>query len=134
MIKQLAHICIHSEDLDATERFYTAALGMSRGFEFINKGQPFGYYLKFGNQTFLEVFKGEPGEVGNINHLALEVDDMDGLIAQIRKAGYEVGEKSLGADHSWQAWLTDPNGIRIELHEYTEDSMQLKGGSCVVDW
>jgi catechol 2,3-dioxygenase-like lactoylglutathione lyase family enzyme len=38
MLKQLAHICIHSEDLDATERFYTTALGMTKGFDFIRKG------------------------------------------------------------------------------------------------
>gem|GEM_PF-2460954 len=43
---------------------------MTKGFEFINKGALFGYYLKFGNNTFLEVFKGASGEVGNINHLA----------------------------------------------------------------
>jgi predicted enzyme related to lactoylglutathione lyase len=89
--------------------------------------------LKFGNQTFLEVFKGEPGEVGNINRLAIEVDDIDGVITQIRSAGHEVGDKKLGADHSWQAWLTDPKGVRIELHEDTEKSMQLKGGTCLVD-
>jgi catechol 2,3-dioxygenase-like lactoylglutathione lyase family enzyme len=134
MIKQLAHICIHTEDLEATERFYTKALGMTKGFKFVRKDRPFGYYLKFGNDTFLEVFEGKPGEVGNINHLAIEVDDIDATIDQIREAGGEVGDKKIGADHSWQAWLNDPNGIRIELHEYTEESMQLRGGTCVVDW
>jgi hypothetical protein len=56
------------------------------------------------------------------------------LIAHLRKLGIAVGDKKLGADQSWQAWLEDPNGIRIELHQYTPDSSQLTRRTCVVDW
>jgi catechol 2,3-dioxygenase-like lactoylglutathione lyase family enzyme len=134
MIKQLAHICIHTQDLEGTLRFYTEILGLELGFEFQRQGTRFGYYLKLGGTTFIEVFQGDPGEVGNINHVAMEVEDMDGLIARLKQHGVEVGDKKLGADHSWQVWITDPNGIRIEFHEYTPESMQLVGGTCVVDW
>jgi len=134
MIRQLAHICIHTLDLDQTLRFYTDVLGMEKGFDFERKGEPHGYYLKLGGRTYIEVFPGDPGEVGNINHVAFEVDDMDGLMVRIREQGVDIGEKKLGADHSWQVWLTDPNGIRIELHEYTPDSLQLVGGTCHVNW
>ena len=134
MIKQLAHICIHTTDLEKTLGFYTEVLGLEKGFDFERKGACFGYYLKLGATTFIEVFPGEPGAVGNINHVAIEVEDMDGLIARLREHGVEVGEKTLGADHSWQVWITDPNGIRIEFHEYTDQSMQRVGGTCVVDW
>ncbi len=78
MIKQLAHICIYTADLDATSRFYFEGLGLERGYEFIKDGALFGYYIKLGNDTFIEVFKGEPGGAGNINHVAIQVDDMDG--------------------------------------------------------
>jgi hypothetical protein len=27
-------------------------------------------------------------------------------------------------DHSWQAWITDPDGNKIELHDYTPESWQ----------
>jgi hypothetical protein len=37
-----------------------------------------------------------------------------------------VGEVSLGSDQSWQAWLADPDGNRIELHAYTPESKQLR--------
>lgn len=134
MIKQLAHLCIHTQDLAETERFYCEALGCERGFEFERNGRLFGFYLKLGQNTFIEVFEGNPGDVGNINHLSLEVDDIDQVIASVKAHGYDVGEKSLGADQSWQAWTEDPNGVRIEFHEYTPDSMQLVGGTCVVDW
>ncbi len=134
MIKQLAHICIHTVDLEATARFYQEGLGLERGFEFIKDGDLFGFYVKLGNGTFIEVFKGDPGVVGNINHIAIQVEGIDAVIGRLRDHGYEVGDKSLGADHSWQAWTADPNGVRIEFHEYTQESMQLVGGTCVVDW
>lgn len=134
MIKQLAHICIHTADLDATSRFYFEGLDLERGYEFIKDGELFGYYIKLGHDTFIEVFKGEPSGAGNINHVAIQVDDMDGVIARLKTHGYEVGEKSFGGDHAWQAWTTDPNGVRIEFHEYTEKSLQLTGGRCNVTW
>lgn len=134
MIKQLAHICIHTADLEATARFYQEGLGLERGFEFAKDGNLFGFYIKLGSDTFIEVFKGDPGVVGNINHIAIQTDDIDAVMGRLRDHGYEVGDKSLGADHSWQAWTADPNGVRIEFHEYTPESMQLVGGTCVVDW
>jgi catechol-2,3-dioxygenase len=33
MIKQLAHVCLHSEDLEETARFYCQGLGMEIAFE-----------------------------------------------------------------------------------------------------
>lgn len=132
MIKQLAHVCIHSLDLEKTKDFYLEALGLELGFEFEREGQLFGFYIKLGKNTFVEVFKGEPGEGGIIRHVAIEVEDLDGLIERIRSYGYEVSDKKTGADNSWQAWVTDPNGVRIEFHEYTAKSRQLTGGTCVV--
>lgn len=134
MITQIAHICIHSPDLDLTKRFYTEALGLDVRFEFEKDGEPFGYYLEVGHMTFIEVFKGDPGRAGNIKHVALQVSDLDGLIARIRSAGFEVGDKRMGADNSWQAWTTDPSGVQIEFHEYTDDSRQRVGGKCIVGW
>jgi catechol 2,3-dioxygenase-like lactoylglutathione lyase family enzyme len=134
MIRQLAHICILTADLSATARFYEEGLGLERGFEFVKDGDLFGYYLKLGHGTFIEVFKGDPGDPGNINHVAIQVDDIDTVIDRLRRHGCEVGEKKLGRDHSWQVWTADPNGVRIEFHEYTPESLQLNGGTCIVDW
>lgn len=134
MINQLAHICIHSTDLLRTEAFYVGILGMERHFDFEREGELFGFYLKAGENTFIEVFKGESSDPGNINHVALEVRDMDALLERVRENGVSHTPKKLGADQSWQAWLEDPDGVRIELHEYTANSSQLTGKTCVVDW
>ncbi len=134
MIKQLAHICIRTTDLEKTRKFYCEGLGLEMGFDFVRDGEPFGYYLKLGNTTFIEVFKGEPGEVGNINHVAIEVDDIDVLMSRLQSLGYEVTEKKLGADQTWQCWVTDPSGIRIEFQQYTDESKQKVGGTAIVNW
>ena len=134
MIRRLAHLCIKTPDLEATERFYVDGLGLSKTFEFFHEGERCGYYLGFGETTFIEVFEGDVSAPGNIEHFAVEVEGMDGVLKRLSEKGYEVGPKKMGEDHTWQAWLTDPNGVRIELHEYTDDSLQLRGGSCEVSW
>jgi catechol 2,3-dioxygenase-like lactoylglutathione lyase family enzyme len=133
-VTRLAHVCLHVRDLDVTARFYEGALGLSRGFTFEKNGAVFGFYLACGNQSFIEVFRGDPGMPGNIKHLALEVDDLDGVTQQLRSQGYEISDKKLGSDRSWQAWTTDPDGVRIELHQYTAESRQIVGGICQVTW
>ena len=134
MIKQLAHLCLHTQDLDATLAFYSDALGLEKAFDFERQGKPFGYYLKLGANTFLEVFEGDPGAVGNINHLCLETDDLDATLARLGEHGIAFTDKKLGADRSWQSWITDPSGVRIELHQYTDQSAQFRGGTCIATW
>jgi catechol 2,3-dioxygenase-like lactoylglutathione lyase family enzyme len=134
MIKQLAHVCIHAEDLTVTETFYVEVLGLERGFTFMKDGTEVGFYIKLGASTFIEVFQGKPSDEGSIKHFAIEVDDIDTVINKLRSHGCEATDKKLGIDHSWQSWTQDPNGIRIEFHQYTADSLQLKGGIGEVNW
>ncbi|MCH8569391.1 MAG: VOC family protein [Balneolales bacterium] len=134
MITRLAHICIHSQDLSETERFYCDTLGLEKGFIFEKDDALFGFYIKLGGKTFIEVFKGEPGRIGNINHLAIETEDIDLVITKLRSNGFEATDKKLGGDNTWQSWTKDPSGVRIEFHQYTKDSLQFRGGVCKVDW
>jgi predicted enzyme related to lactoylglutathione lyase len=54
------------------------------------------------------------------------VDDIKQTVADIRGRGIEVGDIKLGSDQSYQAWITDPDGNRIELHQFTAESLQVK--------
>ena len=133
MIKQLAHVCIVTLDLAATERFYCDVLGLSKGFDFERAGRIFGFYLKAGENTFIEVFEGDPaGAATGIRHLCLETDDLDDVTQRLTSAGVSSTNKVCAGDHSWQIWCKDPNGIDIEFHQYTDKSMQLVGGVCKV--
>ena len=134
MIK-LAHVCIESADLDATEKFY-GCLGLRRQFEFRNPaGLLIGYYLKFDDQTFLEVIRVEAVRTeGAVRHFAIKSDDIDSLRLRLLAAGFEATDKRLGEDHTWMVTCRDPNGVFIELHQYDRRSMQQHGGTCVIDY
>jgi len=137
MIKQIAHICIGATDLAASEHFYCEVLGLAKKFDFIKDGRLFGFYLDTGARTYIEVFSQDGVDQGSkplIKHICLEVESIDEVIRRISAAGVEISAKKMGSDHSWQAWITDPSGIRIELHEYTPESSQITGQNCIVTW
>lgn len=128
MIKALAHVCFTVKDLAAAERFYCGLLGLPLAFEFRNdeRGR-YGMYIKVGARSFIELFTAEPGAVpaqGSYRHLCLEVDDAVREVERLRAAGVAVTDPKLGMDRSWQAWIADPDGNRIELHQYTPESWQ----------
>jgi predicted enzyme related to lactoylglutathione lyase len=69
-----------------------------------------------------------------ILHFCLETDDIDAVVARLTELGVPVTPKKLGVDNSWQAWLEDPDGNKIEIHQYTPTSTQLTGGTVEADW
>jgi glyoxylase I family protein len=136
MIKQLAHVCISSNNLEATESFYRDVLECTPLFRFLKAGDVVGFYLKIPGGQFIEVFRQDSIDAASaapIRHLCIETDDLDGLISYLHACGIEISDKKMGADHSWQAWVTDPSGVRIEFHEYTDKSCQRTGHDCILD-
>lgn len=135
MLVRLAHVCIETVDLESTEAFYEL-LGARRQFEFRNlQDELIGMYLYFGEDTFIEIVKvGQPRSSGTVAHFALEVTDVQAIREQLCEVGIEVGDVELGVDHTWMATCHDPNGVFIELHQYTDESLQKKGGMCRIDY
>ena len=135
MVIRLAHVCIESNDLPATEAFY-GYLGIKRTFEFRNlEDELIGMYMTFGNDTYFEIVKvAERKKQGIISHFAIEVEDVEAVRNTLVGKGVEVTEKRLGGDNTWMVTCHDPNGIFIEFHEYTAQSMQKIGGTCVRDY
>ncbi len=134
-IKQVAHLCIGATDLDATFDFYTQVLGLQPGFDFIKDDARIGFYIKAGANTFIEVFvEGQQPTLERvlIRHLCLEVADMDAVIDTVRGKGWAISDKTMGFDNSWQAWITDPSGVSIELMQYTPESTQFTGKPCII--
>jgi predicted enzyme related to lactoylglutathione lyase len=80
-----------------------------------------------GERNFIELFQCKVDrsvEGYSYRHFCLEVDDINVTAPELRERGVEVTEVKMGSDNSWQAWLTDPDGNRIELHQYTRESKQ----------
>ena len=135
MIKGLAHICLSAMDLAAVERFYCSGLGFKKAFNFIRNGRVVGFYLELSKGAYIEVFRQDQIDVeakSPIQHFCLEVDDIDQVGLRLTENGYEATQKKLGADQSWQMWTTDPSGVRIEFHQYTDHSSQVTHKDCIL--
>lgn len=134
MIKKIAHVCLISADLSRSLNFYEKQLGLKRKFNFMKGGALHGVYLDVGAGSYIEIFQKPDNKVVNtgISHFCLETDNIDGIVASLKACGTDCSEKKTGADHSYQAWVTDPDGNRIEFHEYTAESTQVTGLDCIL--
>jgi glyoxylase I family protein len=135
--RQLAHVCIFAHDLAETRRFYEEVLGLDVQFSFLRDGKVFGFYLNCGSRTHIEVFQKNGtayDDMNQINHLCLEVESIDAAIEHIRSKGIDVTARKYACDDTYQAWIRDPNNVKIELFEYTEKSAQFTGGDRIADW
>jgi catechol 2,3-dioxygenase-like lactoylglutathione lyase family enzyme len=136
-IKSVAHVCIKTTDLKATSDFYCEALGLTKMFDFMRKGKLIGFYMKTGNDTFIEVFLADEVEkIGKqfLNHFCLETDEIEALHKKLSERGYEPRAIVMGADRSHQFWMKDPNGMELEFQEYTTRSSQRTGQTVEVNW
>lgn len=136
-VKQVAHVCIFAQDIDETKAFYKNVLGMEPVFHFLRDGKIFGFYLDAGGRSHIEVFQNDNAAYAdkhNINHLCLEVENLENAVAHIKAQNIEVTAIKKACDDTYQAWIADPNGVKIELFEYTDKSAQFVGGDRVADW
>lgn len=131
----ITHLAITVKDMDKSLDFYCRVLGIKKVFDLPDPktGSPWIVYLHMGANQFVELFYN--GTVDNpwdsslrgFNHICFEVDDIQRITNQIKQAGYPLDrEPQMGADTNWQAWVTDPDGIRIELMQIGPDSPQGK--------
>jgi lactoylglutathione lyase len=135
MITGIAHIAITAKDMDKSLDFYTRVLGFKKAFEIPNPqtGAPWINYIYIGNEQFVELFydgtKDNPWseELRGFNHICLRVDDIHSVVERIQKEGGVISDgPKQGCDHNWQAWITDPDGIRVELMQIDEQSPHYK--------
>lgn len=128
LVSGLAHVCFTVSDLERSIAFYCDVLGLTPAFEFRRpSGEKYGQYIHAGGRTFIELFEGElgtPAEKQSFRHICLEVPDIEATVGHLRQRGVDVSDIKLGTDRSYQAWLSDPDGNRIELHGYTAESQQ----------
>jgi glyoxylase I family protein len=107
------HVSINVNDVEESLAFYTGALGAG-----VRSDRPdFGFggaWLDVGAQQVHLIEAPVPPNVGQ--HFAIQVADLAGVIAELRSKGLAVEDPvQVGADR--QAFLADPDGNRIELHE-----------------
>lgn len=113
-LRGLHHVQLNVSDVDQAATFYTA-LGMTVRSDRPDIGID-GAWLDVAGQQVHLLKAPVPADVGQ--HFALEVDDLDRVIATLRARGVAVAEPgALGPGLPRQTSLRDPSGNRIELRE-----------------
>ena len=132
MITGIGHAAYGVADLERSLDFYCRGLGLREAFRLYNEqGQTWIVYLQVQGLDFIELFPDKRVVGGStlqrpFRHLCLMVDDLRGTLQDLQARGIRAdGPPVQGKDHNWQAWLTDPDGGRIELMEISPDSPQM---------
>ena len=135
MVEYMTHTAINVKNMKESLKFYREALGFQKIFELSNPetGDPWIVYVQVCKGQFLELFYTKPEaamtsepEVG-LNHICFCVEDVEKTARQITDAGYELFIKPcVGCDHNKQTWVKDPNGVRIELMQISQESPHAK--------
>lgn len=134
MITGLTHAAVKVMDINRAINFYSGLLGLPEQFRLSgDDGNPWLVYLKVAEGQFIELFPGAngahaPSETAGVVHICLQVDDIHATYSELTSKGLVAnGEPIMGADGSWQFWTADPDGNPIEFHQFTPDSLQIKG-------
>jgi glyoxylase I family protein len=107
------HVSINVDDVDAAVAFYTDALG----FRLRTDRPDFGFggaWLDVGSQQVHLIAGTVPDARGQ--HYAVQVHALDDVIAELRRRGITVSDP-IPVGRNRQAFLDDPAGNAIELHE-----------------
>ena len=133
LIRGLADICIHTDDMRKSLDFYKNILGFELFYSYVSKKKPEdGTLYNFVRAGSCVVMLTQPKDLNKIkklgnsngNHFALDVLGLDELIGKIKKAGYSFEQEvPRGADDFFPTgyrsiFLQGPSGERIALVEY----------------
>jgi glyoxylase I family protein len=107
------HVSLNVPDVDEAVTFYVEVLGTKPRRDRPDFGFP-GAWLDAGAHQ-IHLIQADPPPAGG-QHFALEVDDLDAAVAEVRARGVEISDPS-PVGTSRQAFLQDPGGNLIELHQ-----------------
>jgi lactoylglutathione lyase len=128
MSARYVHTCIRVRDIDRSTEFY-GRLGLEHRGQ-LNFESAYNVYMGLpGDGDVLEmtvnVGRDEPYDLGEgYNHMALVVDDLDGLLASLAQAGIEPEKPPYGVGGTDSreeyriCFVADPDGYRIELIDH----------------
>lgn len=110
------HVSVNVADAEEAIAFYTDVLGLVRRDDRPDFGFG-GAWLDLGGQQVHLIESEVPANCGQ--HFAIRVEDIHAAVAELRERGVQVGDPS-PVGPSLQAFLHDPSGNMIELHQPAE--------------
>ncbi len=130
------HIYIAVSDLERSEIFYDKVLLGALGFRkntFTLGGDT---HIQYFNRHFGYVLRPAHSQAAHnayasgLHHLCLRVasaNDVLAVVTQLRGAGIEASEARLYPEYApdyWATFLTDPDGIRLEVTNYRQERQE----------
>jgi catechol 2,3-dioxygenase-like lactoylglutathione lyase family enzyme len=109
------HVSVNVPDVPAAIDFYTRVLGLVQNFERPDFGFA-GAWLDAGGQQVHLIGLEPPPNLGQ--HFALLYDDLNAVVEELRAQGIEVTDPMSSGPNRHQAFLSDPWGNGIELHQH----------------
>ena len=107
------HVSLMTPDVEATKAFYVDVLGFT-----VRDDRPDfgigGCWLDAGGQQVHLVEGATPNRAGQ--HFALEVEDLDEVVAELRARGYDVKDP-FHSGVGRQTTVDDPVGNMVELNQ-----------------
>jgi catechol 2,3-dioxygenase-like lactoylglutathione lyase family enzyme len=117
-VSGIAHINIRTLDIAATVRLYTQLLG----FRYDGQQQVEGFarnwlYDQTGKAIIhLRELAPTSDSTGAVDHVALACTDMTGVVNRLKAEGIRFAARDNPTDDIVQVFLTDPNGVALELN------------------
>ena len=116
------HVAIKTQDLEATDRFYEAVLGLEKierpDFDFP------GTWFDLGS-TMFHIMAGDAGldndgkpthGSASVDHVAVKAHDYDAMKQRVVELDMPHREFAIPTFGLWQLFVRDPNGVIIELN------------------
>jgi catechol 2,3-dioxygenase-like lactoylglutathione lyase family enzyme len=119
-IRKLQHINIRCADAERSKQFYADLLGLRVG-----PRPPFasrGYWLYADEEPVVHLVQKPPGEkqlgrgTGDLDHVAFEGLDLATTRETLRAGHYDFRETLVPRDNVIQLFVSDPDGIMLELN------------------
>jgi len=120
--RDLHHIAIKTEDLDATVDFYCDLLGAR-----VVDRPPFdfpGAWLQFGS-TMIHLYAGHAARNSDgsfdrggaaVDHVAFSASGFDEMRGIVAGSGKDWRENDIPSANLWQLFVHDPSGVLVELN------------------
>lgn len=124
----LSHVCIKTLNLKSLAQFYIEVLGFSPIHVFVSSGgEKYGYFLKIGKGSFLEVLqdqKTKRQKTGRLDHFCLHVDRIDALHRKLKSCKKVSVIQRGRTDKVRRFQIEDPDGNTIEFHSFDKKCVQ----------